>query len=110
MKRMLDPDPFGLSPWAPAADVYRGPGGWLIKFDLAGVRPEEVEIRLHGRHLILDGVRRDWSPPADHRCHSLEIAYHRFFRSLELPSELTGARVTTEYRDGMLLVQLWTDG
>ena len=26
--------------WRPAADIYRTRTGWLIKYDLAGVRPE----------------------------------------------------------------------
>ena len=32
--------------WRPAADIYRTRTGWLIKYDLAGVRPEDIEITL----------------------------------------------------------------
>src|SRR5919205_684335 len=27
--------------WRPRADVYRTPDGWLVKLELAGVRPDE---------------------------------------------------------------------
>jgi ATP-dependent Lon protease len=28
--------------WSPRADVYRGAYGWFIKFDLAGIQPEDI--------------------------------------------------------------------
>lgn len=28
--------------WQPPADIYRLARGWLVKFELAGVRPEDV--------------------------------------------------------------------
>ena len=40
--------------WRPAADVYRVRDGWLVKFDLAGVRPEDVEVSREERE---DGTR-----------------------------------------------------
>jgi HSP20 family protein len=36
----------------------------------------------------------------------MEIAYSRFERSVELPCNLDRADITTEYRDGMLLVRI----
>ena len=35
--------------WQPRADVHRMPGGWLVKFELAGVRPEDVRADRAGR-------------------------------------------------------------
>ena len=35
--------------WRPATDVYQTPQGWLLKFDLAGVRPEEISVGICGR-------------------------------------------------------------
>ena len=45
--------------WTPAADVYRTREGWLVKVDLAGVSPDEVEITVAGRSLVVAGIRRD---------------------------------------------------
>lgn len=95
--------------WRPPADIYRTPRGWLVKFDLAGVRPDEVELEVQGSRLTVKGVRRDWTLEEGHRFYSLEIAYNRFERSVDLPGHLERARVATEYRDGMLLVQLITE-
>ena len=94
--------------WRPAADVYHCPEGWLVKFDLAGVRPEDVEVSVRGRCLIVSGVRRDWICQEELRCYSMEISYHRFQRAVELPCELDTVQVKTDYRFGMLLVRLLT--
>ncbi|MBV9126219.1 MAG: Hsp20/alpha crystallin family protein, partial [Planctomycetes bacterium] len=46
-------------PWRPAVDVYRTRQGWRVKFELAGVRPEDITLTVHGRRLTVQGVRRD---------------------------------------------------
>jgi HSP20 family protein len=94
--------------WQPAADVYRTGQGWLVKVELAGVRQEDVELLTSGRMLIVRGKRTDSSIIAEYTLHSLEIAYSSFERSIELPVPLEGARVSIEYRDGMLWIHLLT--
>ncbi|HEY8503607.1 MAG TPA: Hsp20/alpha crystallin family protein [Gemmataceae bacterium] len=92
--------------WGPPADVYLTPGGWLVKLDLAGVRPEDVEVGLDGSTLVVRGERRDRCREEGCRCYRMEIAYSRFERRIELPADLTGASPTAEYREGMLLVRI----
>jgi HSP20 family protein len=94
------------APWAPAADVYRTRRGWLVKFDLAGVRPEDIALTAAGNALTVRGVRRDWVPDEGCRHYRMEIAYNRFERTLELPCDVGRADVSTDYRDGMLLVNI----
>ncbi len=95
--------------WRPAADVYQTRDGWLLKFDLAGVRPEDVELTISGRRLTVRGTRRDRCLEESCHCYRMEIAYSHFERSLELPFNLERARITREYREGMLLVRVHTE-
>jgi HSP20 family protein len=92
--------------WRPALDIYRTPRGWLVKCDVAGIRPEDVRVSLAGRWLTIAGTRRDWLIEEGLRAYSLEIAYTCFERRVELPCDLQGADVRLEYRDGMLLIAL----
>ena len=92
--------------WCPAVDVYRNRHGWLVKFDLAGVRPEDVQIKVEGRHVSVRGTRRDWCVTEGCQHYSMEISYSQFERSISLPIDLGQARVSTEYRHGMLLVRI----
>ena len=94
------------SVWRPPVDVYRGQRGWLLKFELAGVRLEDVQLRRQGRLLTVTGLRRDWTIQEEQQSYSMEISYNRFERTIELPCELEPAQIATEYRDGMLLVRI----
>src|SRR5947199_10239291 len=90
----------GTAEWRPATDVYRTPDGWLVKFELAGVHPEDVELSVRGRALRVRGRRRDCCLEPGCRLVHLEIAYSRFERQVELPSDLDYARIPSEFRLG----------
>jgi HSP20 family protein len=92
--------------WCPQADVYRGPGGWLIKFDLAGVRREDLDISFDGSRLSVSGIRRDMFLEEGYHSYSMEISYSHFERTIKLSDEIKTARVTADYHDGMLLVKV----
>jgi HSP20 family protein len=95
--------------WRPAADVYHGGSRWLFKFDLAGVRPEDVTVSVRGRWLTVRGCRRDRFVTEGCQPYQLEIAYSQFERTFEMPCDLERAQIATEYRDGMLLVRVQTE-
>lgn len=92
--------------WRPAADVYRDREGWLVKFDLAGVAPQDIELSVRGRCLTIAGVRRDLNVREGRQAYSMEIAYSRFERAVELPVDLEELEIGSESHDGMLLVSI----
>ena len=93
--------------WQPHADVYRTRTGWLVKLDLAGVRPEDVSVRLRKCGLTVSGIRRDWTVEDAAGHYLMEISYNQFERSIDLPcDDMERARFEMEFRDGILLVRL----
>src|SRR5260370_24379633 len=96
--------------WRPSADIYRTRDGWLLKFDLAGVRPEDVTVSVRGRRVSVSGVRRDLIVEEGCSYYSMEISYNRFERFIDMPADLENARVTLQARDGLLLVRMITEG
>lgn len=102
-----------VAPWRPNVDVYRTRCGWLIKFELAGVRAEDIDLSALGGLLCVRGVRRDTvleaarqqgeERPVHHR---MEMSYSAFERKVELPCDLKRAEIATEFRDGLLLVRI----
>jgi HSP20 family protein len=92
--------------WLPSVDIYRSRAGWLIKLDVAGVRPEDVTVTAQGSRVIVTGHRRDLVVGEDWSHYSMEIAYSRFERVIELPCDLDCASVRAEYRDGMLILRI----
>src|SRR5262249_14019436 len=95
--------------WRPSTDVYRTRTGWLMKFDLAGVRPEDFELRITGSRMTVRGMRRDWCREEGCRYYLMEISYSHFERSIELPCNLERARIETELRHGLLVVRIQTE-
>src|SRR5437867_11847731 len=92
--------------WCPAADVYRAPDGWIVKVDLAGVHPEDVEISIDGPLLRVSGLRRDSFCGEGVSHYQLEITYSRFEKTIQFPRSIEHASVTRDYHDGLLILQL----
>lgn len=92
--------------WRPAVDVYRSGSDWLVKCDLAGVRPEDLHVAASGSRLLIQGVRRDWTICEGRQSYSMEIAYNRFERQVDLPCDVENCDLRTDYRDGMLLIHV----
>jgi HSP20 family protein len=95
--------------WHPAVDLHRTRDGWLVKFELAGVRPDDMELLASGRRLTLRGVRRDCTTQEEARCYLMEITYSHFERTVELPCDLDQADISTDYQYGLLLVHIKTE-
>ncbi len=95
--------------WQPRADIYRMPGGWLVKFELAGIDPDEIHVGTRGSMLWIEGARRDARVQECLDCHRMEIDYSRFERMLELPGLSESARIEVSYRDGMLMIRVQTE-
>jgi HSP20 family protein len=95
-------------PWQPAVDVYRCAGGWLVKFELAGVRQEDIHVEADSHGITVSGIRRDFRHLELQETHLMEIAYSRFERFVLLPEAIENVQLRVEYRDGMLYVQALT--
>lgn len=92
--------------WRPSADIYRSRQGWVVKMELAGVRPDDVNIIASGSQLFVSGVRRDNFVGEGWSHYSMEITYSRFERTIELPCDLERAGVSVEWHNGLLLVRV----
>jgi len=94
--------------WRPSVDVYRCPHGWVVKLDVAGLRPEDVRVEIQDGHLVVSGSRRDMLVHLGYQHHSMEITYSRFERQVALPGDLVDAELSLATRDGWLLIDIRT--
>lgn len=90
----------------PPTDLCSTPTGWLVKMELAGVKPQDVAIDFEGSVLHIHGSRRDYTCDEVTGHHNLEIAYQRFFRSVELPLPVDASQIAVDFRDGMMLLRV----
>ncbi len=101
---------FQQTHWQPAVDAYRTARGWVLKYELAGVSPKEVQLVVSGRTVSVRGMRRDVRLEGECQSYRMEISYNQFERTVELPCDLSELDVSTDYRDGMLFVWLTCKG
>jgi HSP20 family protein len=91
----------------PAIDVAytSDPPRAIVTAELAGVNPDEIDVELEGRKLILSGSR----PPAESRSYvyqQVEIERGEFRRVIELGVDVRAEDARASYEDGMLRVEL----
>ena len=96
----------GESVLRPPTDLYSTRNGWLVKMELAGVKLDDVSIDVRGNVLEIHGARRDYTCDEITGHHNMEIAYQRFSRTVELPERVESARISIDFRDGMLLLRV----
>lgn len=92
--------------WNPAADVYQGSEGWVVKVDLAGICPDELELALDGAMLIIRGCRRDTLYREGFTYQQMEITYSRFEKRIDFPCQIDSSSLKRDYRDGFLIVSV----
>lgn len=92
--------------WNPPADVYQAEEGWVVKVDLAGVCPDELELLLQDTYLIVRGCRRDTLYREGFTYQQMEITYSRFEKRIDFPCPLESSSLQHDYRDGFLIVRL----
>jgi HSP20 family protein len=95
--------------WRPSVDIYRTRNGWLLKYDLAGVAPEDIDVQVCGCRITVSGVRRDCVAEDVDAYYSMEIAYNRFERTVELPCQFANPHVAIESRNGILTIRVTED-
>jgi HSP20 family protein len=92
--------------WAPAVDIYETENDIVLKAELPGVDPKDVEVRVEDNTLFLKGERKFEKEVKEENYHRVERSYGSFARSFSLPSSIAADKVTAEYKDGLLTLTM----
>jgi HSP20 family protein len=95
-----------VAEWAPSVDITEDAKEYLVKADLPEVKKENVKVTVEGGVLTITGERRFEKEEKDKKYHRVERAYGNFLRSFALPDAVDGAKVTADFKDGVLKVRL----
>ncbi len=86
----------------PTIDVIREGEDLLIRAEIPGVKPEDVDISVTEDMLTLKGERREERETKDEDYYVRERSYGTFQRSLRLPAGAEVKRIKAGFRDGVL--------
>jgi HSP20 family protein len=93
--------------WKPVMDAFHTADDMVLRYEIPGVLPEDVEVRVDGRVLYVRGIRR---APGDAARPELTMRAERVFgdfdRSVALPDGTDAQGVRAGYRYGVLEIRV----
>jgi len=115
--RMLDNFFHGKNPlfcpaervWNPPTDVFETCNAIHIKMEVAGVREEDLEVKVVDNLLVIRGRRADEQSAKRENYHLMEIHYGSFERVFGLPTPMEVKSVSATLENGFLLVTIPKD-
>jgi HSP20 family protein len=93
-------------PWRPPLDIYERDDAIVVVLELAGLKREQIDVRVEQGVLRIAGTRPKWLPDSTRRVHQMEIPYGPFMQKLALPRGARVDAITAEYADGYLTVEI----
>jgi len=102
-------EPLAVAEWAPLVDISEDDHEYRIKAELPEVSKENVKVTAEAGTLTIMGERKFEKEQKDRKYHRVERAYGSFGRSFSLPDDASPAKVSAEFKDGVLTVHLVKD-
>src|ERR687893_589085 len=92
--------------WAPSVDVFPKEGDLVVRAEMPGVKPEDVEVAVHNGVLSISGERKVDQEEERAGYYVRELRHGSFQRSMILPEGVEEERIHARYQDGILEVAL----
>ena len=93
--------------WVPRIEVLRRPNAIVVRADVSGVNPNDIEVSVEDRLLTISGERRqeerEEEEPGLIRS---ELSYGAFYRAIPLPEGSDEERIIATFRNGVLEITI----
>ncbi len=94
------------SHWSPQADVFVAGGHVVVRFDVAGVPREDIDLSYTDGQLRVRGVRLEPEEERKDTYWQMEIPHGHFERAVKIPVPVDADRIEAISRDGILEAKL----
>ncbi|MCL4545814.1 MAG: Hsp20/alpha crystallin family protein [Chloroflexi bacterium] len=101
--RRLAPSP---ETWLPSTDIFEKGGSLVVKTELPGVKKEDVDVKLEGADLIIQGKRESESEVREEDYYRMERSSGSFYRRVPLPFESQAQQIEASFSNGVLEVRI----
>jgi HSP20 family protein len=92
--------------WMPRINVLRSGDDLTMHVELAGIKPEDVDIEVTDGVLTVRGERKAETEKEDEGWVIRESSYGSFERSVALPEGVDPASIKADFHDGMLEIHV----
>jgi len=88
--------------WSPAVDIHEEEQRFVLRADLPGVKPSDIEITAEKGVLALRGSRNFEQKKDDGHYSRVERVSGKFVRSFTLPENVQTDAIKASFKDGVL--------
>lgn len=92
--------------WTPRVELWEDDNGVVLKAELAGVKPEDVEVEVDKNVLTLKGARHAEKREQQEGRMRTEWSYGAFERRFTLPDTLNTEHIDASLEDGVLTLSI----
>jgi HSP20 family protein len=92
--------------YAPQIDVSETDGERVIRAEMPGLNPEDVDISLQNGNLVLKGEKKRENEDQGENYYHVERSYGSFYRSVPVPEDITENDVKASFKNGVLTVRV----
>ena len=85
---MKQSEPLDESEWMPPVDVLENKDEILVKADIPGMSPDEIDLSISGNVLLIKGERKREVERKDENYHNIERGFGKFVRRVSMPAPL----------------------
>ncbi len=86
----------------PAIESYADQDTLVVRADLPGIDPKDVEVSVVGSSLVIRGHRESKKEEKGRDYYHREISYGSFERSIPLPDGVKAEQIKASYKNGVL--------
>jgi HSP20 family protein len=90
----------------PSIDMVENDDNVVVKAEIPGFNPENVDVRVEGNVLSLRGEYKQESEKQEGQYHVRERRMSSFNRTIPLPAEVNADKATAEFENGVLTLTL----
>jgi HSP20 family protein len=109
LSRSVGPDGasgLGAAAWKPPMDLFEEPERYVLRADLPGIAPTDVELQVEDGTLRLRGERRFDSAVSRESYLRIERPHGRFSVQVSLPPSVDDSAIRASHRNGVIEVVL----
>lgn len=90
----------------PAIDIAEDENNIMVKAEVPGCKPEDIDISVYGNTLTIRGEKKLTEEKKEKGYYHVESSYGKFRRELTLPTDVDQTKVEAAYKDGVLSITM----
>jgi HSP20 family protein len=92
----------GSMTMSPSVESFFKDGNWVLRIDLPGVDPKNMDVSVAGNTLTIQASRERLINDRNDEAELREVSYGRFERSVTLPEGVKSDQIKAHYQNGVL--------